>query len=531
MPESAQKLLHELTAAGLLSSAEITKFDREVTVGVEALLDRLVADSRITQYQAAKFLAGQSSDIYFGDYVVLEELGRGGMGTVLLAKHRRMDREVAIKILPVTTLDSAPAVARFYQEVKVAAQLTHPNIVHAYDAGEHHGFHYLVMEYVRGHDLAKVLDQLGFIPALLALDYTTQVAQGLDYAHRKGVVHRDIKPSNLLLDNEGTVKVLDLGLARIGRGAGIGTDVSLHLTTTGQVMGTVEYMSPEQAEDTRDADARSDIYSLGCTFFRLVTGKSPFARDTVVKTILAHREAPVPSRELEQDPALVLTIPLFQKMVAKNPADRFQNMSQLLVELRRISELISQSEQSVSTLRETHRTNPPLSDQSPTIAPRYYVAPNVPGFTAPGEVTIEHSSKPSLRDGGQAYSRPENLGSPSPKMSYQTSQSTEIVDAMPLTSDGRSYGAQNFNFQGVKPHRGGTIMAMGIFSLMLTGCGVGAILGLITWVYAHNDLSEMKQGLRNADGMNMTRVGKIMGMVSVGIVALATVAGIIGSAF
>ena len=338
MPQSAEKLLNELTAAGILSADEVTQFEQEIAVGVEALLDRLVADERITRYQAEKFLAGKSSDIYFGDYIVLEELGRGGMGTVLLARHRRMDREVAIKILPVTVLESETAVARFYQEVKVAAQLKHPNVVHAYDAGEHHGFHYLVMEYIRGHDLSRVLEQLGPVPPQMALDYIEQAAQGLEYAHRKGVVHRDIKPSNLLLDDEGEVKILDMGLARIGRGAGIGQEASLHLTTTGQVMGTVEYMSPEQAEDTRVADARSDIYSLGCTLYRLVTGQSPFSRDTVVKTILAHRESPIPLIATGDNPAMSFLNPLFQRMVAKNPDDRFQSAGELLVEIRNTRE-------------------------------------------------------------------------------------------------------------------------------------------------------------------------------------------------
>ena len=313
MAPSAEQILHELTQAGLLSSDEVTQFDAEIQVGVEALLNRLIELGHITRYQADKFAAGEASDICFGEYLVLEELGRGGMGTVLLARHRRMDREVAIKILPITALESEAAVARFYQEVKVAAQLSHPNIVHAYDAGEHHGFHYLVMEYVRGHDLARVLEQLGSLPTSLAVDYVQQAAAGLEYAHSKGIVHRDIKPANLLLDDVGTVKVLDMGLARL---SGIGpTEQSLHLTATGQVMGTVHYMSPEQAEDTRSADHRSDIYSLGCTLFRLVTGRSPFAEDTVVKTILAHREAPIPSiNESSGSSANGLDL-IFQRMV------------------------------------------------------------------------------------------------------------------------------------------------------------------------------------------------------------------------
>jgi serine/threonine protein kinase len=327
MSESAQKVISELTAAGLLSSDRVTEYSLEIESGIDVLLEKLVKDGHITGYQSDKLKAGKSTDIYFGDYVVIELLGQGGMGTVLLAKHRRMDREVAIKVLPVTALESKDAVARFYQEVKVAAQLTHPNIVHAYDAGEHHGFHYLVMEYVPGHDLAAVLSQLGPVPLPMTLEYIKQAGKGLDYAHRKGIIHRDIKPSNLLLNDEGDIKVLDMGLARFG-GSTFNQEVT-QLTTTGQVMGTVEYMSPEQAEDTRQADHRSDIYSLGCTMYRLLTGISPFSRDTVVKTILAHRSDTIPKIDtgLPEDPSVNA---LFQKMVAKSADDRFQSTSELL---------------------------------------------------------------------------------------------------------------------------------------------------------------------------------------------------------
>lgn len=327
MTESAQKVISELTSAGLLSSDRVTDYSDQIASGIDVLLEKLVQDGHITDYQKDKLKEGKSTDIYFGDYVVIELLGQGGMGTVLLATHRRMDRKVAIKVLPVTALESKDAVARFYQEVKVAAQLTHPNIVHAYDAGEHHGFHYLVMEYVPGHDLAAVLSQLGSVPLPMTLEYIKQACKGLDYAHRKGIVHRDIKPSNLLLNDEGDIKVLDMGLARFG-GSTFNQEVT-QLTTTGQVMGTVEYMSPEQAEDTRQADHRSDIYSLGCTMYRLLTGVSPFSRDTVVKTILAHRSDPIPKIEtgFPEDASVNL---LFQKMVAKSPENRFQSTSELM---------------------------------------------------------------------------------------------------------------------------------------------------------------------------------------------------------
>ena len=335
MAESAKKVLQEVTAAGLLSSDHVTDYSKEIDTGADALISKLIKDGCVTEYQAEKFRTGQSSEIYFGDYIVIDKLGQGGMGTVLLAKHRRMDRKVAIKVLPVTALESKDAVARFYQEVKVAARLNHPSVVHAYDAGEHRGFHYLVMEYVEGHDLSKVLSQLGIIPAPLALDYISQVASGLEYAHRKGVIHRDIKPSNLLLDYEGQVKILDMGLARIADT--VDQQLSTQLTTTGQMMGTVEYMSPEQAEDTRSADVRSDIYSLGCTMYRLMTGQSPFSRETIVKTILAHRSAAIPTINTGCDNETAIN-QLFQKMVAKKPEQRFQTVTNLLEAIRQLED-------------------------------------------------------------------------------------------------------------------------------------------------------------------------------------------------
>ncbi|MCH2183497.1 MAG: serine/threonine protein kinase [Mariniblastus sp.] len=488
MAHSAQQIIHELTQAGLLSSDEVTQFDAEIRVGVEALLARLVELGHITRYQADKFAAGEASDICFGEYLVLEELGRGGMGTVLLARHRRMDREVAIKILPVSALESEAAVARFYQEVKVAAQLSHPNIVHAYDAGEHHGFHYLVMEYVRGHDLARVLEQLGSLPIPLALDYVQQAAAGLEYAHGKGVVHRDIKPANLLLDDGGAVKVLDMGLARLN---GVGpAEQSLHLTTTGQVMGTVEYMSPEQAEDTRSADHRSDIYSLGCTLFRLLTGHSPFTRDTVVKTILAHREAPIPPIGENQGSVGDHLNQVFQRMVAKRPEDRYQRVAALIQDLQRLESQLSGSHD------QAEATNP----QQPVHAVTPAGSSNGAGDAA---VVAADLVRPS--DAGAGKAETHHASAPPQQ------------GAVPTTSHRSQPGLVY-----VRPHRGKMLMAMGILSICTFYC-VGFVVGMVTWVYAHNDLQEMRAGTRDDRGMSQTRTARILGGIAVILFVLSLV--------
>lgn len=512
MPESAQKVLSELTNAGLLSSDEVTKYDDVVKVGVEALLERLVEEKRITDYQARKFLAGESSDIYFGDYVVMEELGKGGMGTVLLAKHRRMEREVAIKVLPVTALESEDAVARFYQEMQVAAQLTHPNIVHAYDAGEHHGFHYLVMEYVRGHDLAHVLDQLGPIPVQLALDYIQQAAKGLEYAHRKGVVHRDVKPSNLLLDDEGVVKILDMGLARLGKSGIGGHEVSRHLTTTGQVMGTVEYMSPEQAEDTRVADARSDIYSLGCTLYRLVTGIAPFARDTVVKTILAHRESPIPDVSATRVPGLAPIDDLFRKMVAKKPEDRIQTTTQLIQEITRLTETVDfeRSSQVVDVDIEVVQSGASPSD-FPTVFRKNESKPEIEYKT---DVVSQESPVSN-----------SNEAKPVPGIQSAIAAGYQASDLNPYAAPTGSDSQQQQFIIG-KAHRGGLILTMGIIGILLCATYPLAIpVQVVTWIFARSDMKQMKAGIRDPDGKTLTRIGKILAMVGFAISFIVFLAG------
>lgn len=518
MAESAQKVLHELTAAGLLSSGQVTKYSEEIETGAQALLTRLVKDGHITQFQCDKFNAGEASDICFGDYVVLDKLGQGGMGTVLLAKHRRMDRQVAIKVLPVTVLESKDAVARFYQEVKVAGQLTHPNIVHAYDAGEHMGFHYLVMEYVRGHDLAQVLSHMGPIPASLALDYVSQAASGLEYAHAMNIVHRDIKPSNLLLDDEGRIKILDMGLARIGGTIGgslFESEVSANLTITGQVMGTVEYMSPEQAEDTRQADARSDIYSLGCTLYRLLTGKGPYSRETVVKTILAHRDEPIPNIETGSPDDAVIN-QLFEKMVAKDPADRFDSVTMLLEAIRQIEE----GQQPIYGDNDQEDF-----DQS---IPNKAVAFRIDSDTQSSAESLPEAIIPIGYDENEVTQEPiaDTIYFSSPvvnnALASSESGSSEVIYIPDIVEpESRVKRAAGW----LKANRSPVLLGWSLAGFILALIPVvGLTIGFFVWRAAKRDLRDINLGKRSATAFWLTRLAKIISIIATVIGALSSLA-------
>ena len=266
-----------------------------------------------------------------GEYEILNEIGRGGMGVVYKAQHRRMGRAVALKVLLGASRD---APRRFGREVLAAARLTNPHIIAALDAGEHQGRPYLVLEFVEGVDLARHVKARGPLPVAEAAAVILQAARGLEYAHARGVVHRDVKPSNLLRDAAGTVKLLDLGLARLldaERPERI--DDTTELTLTGSFLGSVDYIAPEQALDSRRADARSDLYSLGCTLHTLLIGRPPYGGATPMERLVAHREAPIPSLRAARPEVPEALDAIFARLVAKKPEDRYPSASALIGDL------------------------------------------------------------------------------------------------------------------------------------------------------------------------------------------------------
>ena len=330
----------ELTENGLAETADVESLREQLLKrsgahDAPALARELVRYERLTPYQAAAVLQGKTKGLLIGNYVVLDRLGAGSMGIVFKARHRVLKRVVALKLLPPSLARDPSAVQRFHREAKAAATLSHPNVVAVLDADEFRGLHFLVMEYAEGRDLARLVREQGPFSLSQAIDCITQAARGLKAAFEASVVHRDIKPSNLLLEPGGTLKILDMGLARLDAvGGPFGANQpDASLTQSNILLGTIDYMSPEQATNPRNADHRSDIYSLGCTLHYLLTGRPPYSGETLIERLIAHREQPIPrlSDSLpEVSPSLDA---LLRRLLAKSPTDRFSTLDDLIAGL------------------------------------------------------------------------------------------------------------------------------------------------------------------------------------------------------
>jgi serine/threonine protein kinase len=300
-----------------------------------ALARELLQRGWLTAYQANQVLQDRGDNLLLGSYVLLERVGAGGMGTVFKARNWKLGRAVALKVIRKERMPGPQAVTRFHREIRAAAQLDHANIVRALDADEVAGTNLLVMEFVEGTDLAKLVKQHGPLPVDQAVSCVVQAARGLAHAHAVGMVHRDIKPGNLLLDRKGCVKILDLGLVRFeGLDEASGDETSPDgLTRSGYIVGTCDYMAPEQALNSRRADHRADIYSLGCTLWFVLTGRTPYRGETAMEKLLAHREQPIPSLRDSRPDAPPELAAVFRLMVAKAAEDRYQTMHEVIAAL------------------------------------------------------------------------------------------------------------------------------------------------------------------------------------------------------
>lgn len=339
MAISIQDLLQNLTESGLLSDEEVstvheTYAQRGQRGTAEEFAKELVKSNHLTKLQAAAVLKGKTRNLIFGEYVVLDKIGSGGMGQVFKARHKPTRKLVAVKVLSAEAVSNRRLIERFKKEAKAIGRLKHPNVVRAYEAGKINKIRYLVMEFVDGENMLARVKRKGPLEVDEVVNCILQAARGLDYAHQKGIIHRDIKPSNLLRDrNTGRVKVVDLGLARVQEPDEDEED-QIRLTMAGQMLGTARFMAPEQVEDARKADVRSDIYSLACTMYYLLRGKAPYSGETVAHTLMAHVSAPIPDlcRKRSDVPAWLGQV--FTRMMAKKPKDRFQSMAELVADIQ-----------------------------------------------------------------------------------------------------------------------------------------------------------------------------------------------------
>jgi WD40 repeat protein/tRNA A-37 threonylcarbamoyl transferase component Bud32 len=292
-----------------------------------SLAREMVRRGWLTPYQANQLARGRGKELLLGPYQLLEPLAEGGMGTVFKARHPLMKRIVALKVIRGQRLTAPDAVRRFEREIVAAGKLSHPNVVIAHDAVRAGDTLLLVMEYVEGTDLGKLLRRRGPLPAGEACEYVRQAALGLQHAHEAGLVHRDVKPSNLLLATGGrVVKVLDLGLALLGAAE----ESVTALTEDGTIMGTPDFMAPEQASHAHAVDIRADVYSLGCTLHALLAGRPPFAGGSLTQTIAAHLHAePPPLGGLPAGLSAVLG-----RMMAKRPEDRYRTPAEVAAALQ-----------------------------------------------------------------------------------------------------------------------------------------------------------------------------------------------------
>ena len=335
-PNSSEELIQLIRKSGMIDEDKLTAYlqrrqhGRGLPADSRDFADEMVREGVLTNFQAEQYLLGKWRGFTIGKYKLLERIGVGGMGQVFLCEHMFMKRRVAVKVLPPAKAEQPAALGRFYREARAAGSLSHANIVRTHDIDQDGNLHFIVMDYVDGTNLLDAVKKFGPLDVRRATHYIRQVANGLDYAFRNGIIHRDIKPGNILIDRQGAARILDMGLARFF------TDHSDQLTIKYDdkiVLGTADYVAPEQVANSHAVDIRADIYALGATYYYLLAGHPPFPTGTVSQKLLWHRtKEPTPIRQIRPEVPDGLAA-ILERMMAKDPKARFQTPAQVAAEL------------------------------------------------------------------------------------------------------------------------------------------------------------------------------------------------------
>lgn len=412
------------------------------------LTTRLVACGVITNFQAEQLLLGKHRGFTLGKYRVLEKLGSGGMGTVYLCEHQAVGKKAAIKVLPSSQSANPSSLGRFYREARAAGLMDHPNLVRAHDVDEEGGVHFLVMDYVDGSSLQEIVARFGPMSPARACHVIREAALGLDHAYRGGLVHRDVKPANIMIERGGAVRVLDLGLARFHQDE---TDPLTLKYDDKHVLGTADYVAPEQALNSHEVDQRADIYSLGCTLYFLLTGRPPFPDGKVAQKLVWHQvRQPTPVRQLRPEvPESIVAV--LSRMIAKEPAERFQTHAEVAAALEALR---------------LGPVPPPREEEMPRLCPAArhgmssHTQPRPARREPPARVAPTAPSRAPGTSARKVAERPEVIRKPESKAAQDTSP---VSATLPAPS---------------KPTHPPSILGQAAFACLLAALCVGAGVGL-----------------------------------------------------
>lgn len=409
-PATSQQLVALIRRSELASESLVDRWEKKylsTELPLDDFCECLRSEAILSDWQLSQLLEGKSRGFFLGKYKLIRQLGAGAMGSVFLAEHRQMKHRVAIKVLAKRLLGKDKHLLRFEKEAQAAVRVNHPRIVRAYDLDQVGDIHFLVMEYVEGQTLQHLILREGPLAIPQAVSFLRQIAEGLAAAHQASLIHRDIKPANILIDPHKQVHILDLGLARI---LDDDEESSLTLINGSRMIGTVDYLAPEQAVDCHHIDGRADLYSLGCTLYYMLTGQPPFSEGTIPQRILAHQtQMPREITPSRSDCPLELER-ICLKLLAKSPADRFAS-AKVLIEAIDLYNSQDQNEPGrLTPLPEVRIAAPSSDDSMLMLAPEDSLEKNQSGewkaktmanrsnILAPRSVTPSSSAKPSKHE-------------------------------------------------------------------------------------------------------------------------------------